>query len=151
VPAPLIPVTNAHALVYDAARGILDITTANGSVAQFNVKTQTLLPPVPIGMNLAGADITSDASALIISDQGGAPGGEVVYRLDLAQLRPVAFFAPLYQHSTGAWGLALGTNNLGLFDDSASSGGVQAQQINALTGQITWRQDAPGSLGQGVI
>jgi hypothetical protein len=151
VPANLIPVSGAHALVYDYGRGILDITTANGSVAQFNVKTQSLLPPVHVGMNLAGADLTTDASALIMADQGGPPGGEVVYRLDLNSLNPVAYFGPLFQQSTGAWGLTLGPNNVGLFDDSATAGGVQMQQINGLNGQITWRQDAPGSLGPGVI
>jgi sugar lactone lactonase YvrE len=71
----LIPVANRRDLVWDASRGILYITTGDGSVQRYDPATQTLLAPFRVGASPQGADITTTSSSTWPTASRGRPGG----------------------------------------------------------------------------
>jgi hypothetical protein len=149
-PSILIPVANHCDLVYDPVHNILDITTGNGYVQQYNLTTQTLLAPVYVGGNLAGADITADGSALFIADQQPVGGQAVLHRLDLNHGFVSNLAYPLFPGG-GGWSLALGPGTKGFVDEGGSGGSVPLLQFDVNTGFVQPRTDFLGSGGYGQI
>ena len=150
VPTVLIPIATPRDLVYDQARNILDVTTGNGALQRFSLTSQTPLPTVNVGLNLAGADITADGNTLVVADQG-INSAQVLDRVNLQSLQVSSLGFPTYSSSDPSWDLALGTGTKGLFDDSTSSAPIRLQQFDENSGALTFRQDAPGSKGKGLI
>ncbi len=152
LPSVLIPVTNHRDLVYDPTRNNLDITTTNGALQVFNLTTQTLQtqPVLYIGYNLGGADLAADGNTLLVADQGPA-NRQLVHRFNLQTYQESDFNFPPYAGSGAAWDLAMGPGTTGLFDDSSSAAAVRLEQFDDNSGALTFRTDAPGSKGPGLI
>jgi hypothetical protein len=150
VPANLIPVSGHRDLVYDGYRNVLDITASNGTLQQFNVMTQTLMPSTPLGASLTGADISADGNYLLVADQQAVNGQEVLHRINLSNGARTDFYYPSIP-GEGGWSLALGPSTKGLLDDIAQNNGPgPLRQFDAVTGARTFRNDSPGSAGGGV-
>jgi len=103
--SPLIPVTNHRDLVYDPYRNVLYITTSNGTVQQFNVMSQSLMPSLSVGTSLTSADITNDGSTLVVAEQQTTPGNmQVLHRLNLNTLTRSDLYYPTGPgKAAGAW------------------------------------------------
>ncbi len=152
VPSILIPVTNHRDLVYDPYRSALDITTSTGAVQPYSVMYQYLMPPVYIGGNLAGADITADGNTLVVAEQKTPTNQGVLHRLNLNYMAPNDLYYPLFPGEGGAYDLALGPGSTGFVDDtSLGSSPVPLHQFDVNTGFTTTRPDIPGSYGYGQI
>jgi hypothetical protein len=152
VPSTLIPVTGHRGLVYDGYRNVLDITTSNGTVQQFNVMTQSLSAPIPLGTNLAGADISNDGNYLLVAEQQTLGGQEVLHRFNLNTGARTDFYLPSGP-GEGGWSLALGLGTKGLLDDTVpNNSGGPMRYFDDVTGTQTFRNDVPtGGVGSGTI
>src|SRR5947207_1983140 len=82
-PSTLISVGGSQELVFDAARNRLYVTTTGGSVARYDVATNTLLPALAIGTLLNGADITPDNHYLYVAENQRGPTQGYFYKVDL--------------------------------------------------------------------
>jgi hypothetical protein len=144
-PVSLIPVTNRRALVYDAQRGLLYLTTDDGLVQRWDVNTQTLLAPWKVGASINGADITSDGQFLYTTEgvRGATQG--MVHKINLDDGTVTNLFWDLGFYEGGGWGLSIASNGKALVDSRfEGSGWVKLRQIDLATDTITIRDDAPG-------
>src|SRR5207237_9515620 len=85
-PDPLseLPIPDARGLVFDSFRNLLYVMTAHGTVERYDPITETLLAPLAIGVDLWGADLTADGSALYVAEAAAGPGGGILRKIDLA-------------------------------------------------------------------
>jgi hypothetical protein len=150
VPTILLPVSNHRDLVYDPVRNLLDITTTNGLVQQYSLKAQTLLQPLAVGGVLAGADISADGNSLVVADQG-FNNAQFLHRINLNTFQDSPIIWGPFSTSDPTWDVAMGPGTKGLFDDTSATVPVRVEQADINTGALTFRRDAPGSKGPGLI
>jgi hypothetical protein len=150
VPSTLIPISNSRDFVYDAARNMLDVTTANGALQMYNITVQTLQQPLSIGYNLAGADIAADGNTLVVADRG-ITGRQVLHVFNLQTFSEHDLSFPNYQNSSSTFDIALTNSSRGMFDETSSLNSVHVEMFDFNSGTYTWRQDAIGSKGRGLI
>jgi hypothetical protein len=145
-PSTLIPVANHRDLVYDATRNQLDITTSTGVVQRYDIGSQSLLAPLTVGTSLNGADITSDGSALYVTEGQTANGQGVLHRADLTSGAVTDLPYNLAFAEGGSFDIALGSAGKGLFDGRFNgSGWVPLRQVDLNTNNLSIRTDDPGS------
>jgi hypothetical protein len=145
-PVSLIPVTNHRDLVFDEARGLLYITTADGLVQRYDVASQTLLAPWRVGASLYGADITPGGSFLYTSEgvRGATQGMLHKVNLDDGTVTNLTYNLAFYEG--GTWAVAVAANGEALFDARfEGSGWVPLRQLDTATDTLTVRTDDPGS------
>jgi hypothetical protein len=152
VPSTLIPVANHRDLVYDPIRRLLDITTRNGAVMQYNPGTQAVYTLVNIGGSLNGADISPDGSTLYFAQQQTPNSVGMLFALNLN----TNSLAPLnYNPAAGEgapWDIAWASNGEGLFDGISNGANVvPLRQAAWPSNAVTIRTDDPGSGGSGKI
>jgi hypothetical protein len=151
-PVSLIPVTNHRDLVFDEARGLLYITTADGLVERYDVANQTLLAPWRVGASLYGADITADGSFLYTSEgvRGATQG--MLHKVNLGDGTVTNLTYNLAFYEGGTWAVAIAANGEALFDARfEGSGWVPLRQLDTATDALTVRTDDPGSGGGGQV
>ena len=152
VPSALIPVSNHRDLVYDPLRRVLDITTANGSILQWNPGTQAVTTLMNTPGTLNGADISPDGSTLYFTYQATSGSQSYLFALNLnsGQMAP-AGYGPV--SGEGApWDVALASNGKGLFDGISTTGApVPLRQVTLGSNAVSIRTDDPGSGGGGRI
>ncbi|MBI3463489.1 MAG: hypothetical protein HY000_10590 [Planctomycetes bacterium] len=69
--------------LFDPQRGILYITTAFGTIQRFDVASQMMLEPWQVGIDLHGADITTDFEHLYVAEGASGPEFGVVRKVSL--------------------------------------------------------------------
>jgi hypothetical protein len=118
-PAPIvIKVANGiFDMVYDTQRGVLCMTTGSGGVLRYQMSSQTFLPPLKIGGNLEGIDISADNGQLAIGDRNSGDGKVWVDDYDLATDKLVKIAGKV-----GSQGSLLG----GTFDAAFDANGLIA-------------------------
>jgi ribosomal protein L24E len=138
---PTIPVPNPRALIYDSARGLLYVTTADGLVQRYDPTSQTLLAPFHVGASLWGADITPDGAYLYTSEaQRGATQG-MVHRVNLNDGTVTNFTYNRAGGEGGTWDIAIANNGKALFTSRfEGSGSAPLHELDLATGTITNRQ-----------
>jgi sugar lactone lactonase YvrE len=139
----VIPVRNRRALVWDASRQLLYITTSDGYVQRYDPTSQALLAPFWVGASPSGMDITADGQYLYVADsQTGTTQGLVrKVNLDdgtvtnLAYNRNGAELAPQ--------DLAIAANGKAFFTTNYSGSGatVPLHQIDLATDTLSTRQN----------
>jgi hypothetical protein len=145
VPSTLIPVANHRDLVFDPMRGMLDITTSSGSVQQFSVNAQQLIPGIGISTSLNGADISPDGNFLYLADPLVSGGQDVLDKLDLNSLKVTKLLFNHVNGELGGWDVALGSAGKGLVSTMYNgTGSVPLRQLTLSTGVLTMRNDIPG-------
>jgi DNA-binding beta-propeller fold protein YncE len=139
----LIPVSHRRDLVWDAARGLLYLTTSDGSVQRYDPATQTLLAPFQVGASPEGADITPDGKYLYVTEgQAGATQGFVrKVNLDDGSVKNLAYDYRGAERSS--WDLAVAGNGQAFFttDYSGSGASVPLHQIDLATDTLSTRID----------
>jgi hypothetical protein len=127
----LIPVTDRDDIVYDPTRNLLYITTDSGAVQRYDVQTQTLLTPYSVGVNLNGADITTNGAFLYAGEeQTGATQG-IVRKVDLATGTRTNLFYDLGGLEGGVWDIAVMSNGKALVTTKFNgSGSVMLRRLD---------------------
>src|SRR5438874_8828860 len=82
-PSTLISVSGPQDLVFDSARNRLYITTTGGSVARYDVASNSLLSSAAVGTWLNGEDITPDNHYLYVAENQRGPTQGYFYKIDL--------------------------------------------------------------------
>lgn len=81
----LIPAASRADMVHDAKRGLVYVT--NGPyLLRYDLATSTLLPPITLGGNLMGADLSPDEDTLVVADTAGSSTDSWVYLVSLDSL-----------------------------------------------------------------
>jgi hypothetical protein len=153
VPSIFIPVTNHRDLVWDPYRSQLDITTSTGSVQVFNLNNMGFQPPLNVGGNLAGADISADGTTLLVAQQQVPTGQSVLHKFNLNTGQRTDLVYPTIPGESSAWDVALGAGSKGLVTQSSPNGSpTLLRQVDlASSNPVVGRPDAPGSAGGGRI
>jgi hypothetical protein len=145
VPSTLIPVANHRDLVFDAMRGLLDITTSSGVVQQFSVQAQQLVGGIGISRSLNGADISPDGNFLYLADPQTNGAQDVLDKLDLNSFALSKLTFNHVNGELGSWDIAFASGGKGLVSTMANgSGSVPLRQLTLSTGALTMRSDIPG-------
>jgi sugar lactone lactonase YvrE len=139
----LIPVSHRQDLIWDAARGLLYITTSDGSLQRYDPATQTLLAPFQVGASPEGADITLDGHYLYVteSQQGATQGFVRKVNLDDGTVTNLTY---AYRGAEkGSWDLAVAADGLAFFttDYSGSGAANPLHQIDLTTDALSTRMD----------
>lgn len=126
----LIPVANRKDLVYDPSRGLLYITTSSGKVERYDPLTQTLLAPLAVGTNLAGADITPDGGSLYVAETARGATQGFLRKVDLATGAISNLRYNVGGLEAGSFDVAIAANGKGFFTTNfEGSGSVQLRQF----------------------
>jgi hypothetical protein len=140
---PTIPVSGRRAQIYDGARGLLYITTADGLVQRYDPANQTLLAPFHVGASLWGADITPDGAFLYTSEgvRGATQG--MLHKVNLNDGSVTNLTYNLSFYEGGTWDIAIANNGKALFTSRfEGSGFLPLHELDLATGTITNRQTA---------
>jgi hypothetical protein len=139
-PTTVVPVVNHRGLVYDATRGLLYITTADGNIQRYDVANQALLAPFHVGPTLNTADITSDGQFLYAADPFSGTTEGLVHKVNLDTGAVTNLTYSLRSFETGSYDIALGPDGKGYFTTSIVPGageGEPLQQIDLATDTVT--------------
>mgnify|MGYP002623110063 FL=1 len=138
----LIPVPNRVRHVYDPRRDLVYISTSDGKIERFDIRSGQLLEAWDIGVNLGGLDLTQDLQHLYVAEsQTGTTQGFVrKVDLDTGELTNLR-----YDRSSlliGALDVAIADNNTALFTvDWDGSGFVPLYQIDLSTDTVSIHND----------
>ena len=104
-----IPAMNRVDMVHDPKRNILYITSGD-SVLQYELKTRQFLPPLVLGGDLRGIDISPDNNQLAVADAAGGNGRVCIHVVDLQTGKdsPAAFSAEFQE--SGTFSVAFGAD-----------------------------------------
>lgn len=78
----MIPAELGAEVVHDPFREVLYVSTGT-NVLRFHLPTKTLLPPIAVGQNLGGLDISPDGRRLVVANRTGTVESNLVYIVDL--------------------------------------------------------------------
>ena len=142
----LIPVTNHQDMVFDPTRELLYITTDDGKVERFDLKTQSLLSRIHVGDVLNGADITPDGTQLVVAEDVSGQDQGFVHLVDLTDNTVSTVAYTLDFGEIGAWDIAVGSNGSAFVTtDYGGSGWTSLRELDLTTGTFTARTDSLGS------
>ena len=141
-----IPLPERRDLVYDSSRGLLYITTSEGTVERYDVDSNTLLPPFEVGNSLFGADITPDHAFLYVAEGAVSETEGLVRKVDLANGSVTNISYTLEFSELGVWDVTIGNYGKGLVSTQRQgSGWVPLRELDLSTDSLAIREDAPGS------
>jgi hypothetical protein len=139
-PSTLISVGGAQDLVFDATRNRLYVTTTGGSVARYDVASNTVLSPVAAGTSLNGADITPDDHYLYAAENQVGPTQGYFYKIDLTDPSLGTTLVPynLGFYEGGAYDIAIGPAGIALTTTRfQGSGWVDSRLLDTTTDTFT--------------
>ena len=151
----VIPVGDRREHVFDARRNQLFISTARGAVERYDLSTESLLDPLPVGVSLMGIDVSADGRWLLVQESASTGTGGEYIKIDLDRLdRPGAPPAPAdyvtrirydnYSLESGGWDIARTARGTFLADGQfAGSGWVPVREIDPVADTAT----AVGAVG----
>ncbi len=152
-PSTLIPVTNYSDLVFDPGRDILYITTSAGQVQRWDVATQQQLSPWNVGTSLLGADITPDDSSLYVAEKTSSDSVGLFYQVNLNSGAVTDLPYNLASTDGGSYDIAIAANGKALVTTYLATGNADTplQQLDTATNTYSFRNDAPGAGGNGLV
>jgi hypothetical protein len=104
-----VPAMNRVDMVADPKRNILYITSGD-SVLQYQLDSKKFLPPLVLGGDLRGIDISPDTNLLAVADAAGGNGRVCIHLVDLRTGKdsPVTFTAAFQE--SGTFSVAFGAD-----------------------------------------
>lgn len=138
-----VPLDGIRDQVYDESRGILYVTTENGSLQRWEVASQSLLSSINhIAVSPSGLDVTVDGQYAYVGEGASAIGQGVVWKVDLQTGLKSPF---RYTYDFGERGVA----DIGISADGkafvttyyAGSGWTPLRSIDVPTGLVTTYRD----------
>lgn len=138
----LIPVTDRREHVFDPLRDRLYISTTRGVIERYDLATETLLEPLPVGTSLNGIDISSDSRWLVAQEATSTGAGGQYLKVDLnaidsGGLNSNYLTTILYaNYSLESGGYDIARTSRGTFAADgmfAGSGWVPVRDINPIT------------------
>lgn len=133
----LIPAADRKDMVHDAKRGIIYITDQD-KVLRYEVQTQTFLPPIILGGQLSGADLSPDGNTLAVADRSFSGGANWVHLVNLDSLATSKLTAPLGFYEGGTWTVTYAADGSLLATSMfQGSGGVPLRQFDPVSGTAT--------------
>lgn len=119
-----IPAMNRVDMVHDPKRNRLYITAA-GSVLQYQLDSKKFLPPLVLGGDLRGIDISPDNNLLAVADAAGGNGRIRIHVVDLqtGQDAPASFTAE--RQESGTYSVAFGADGQLWISSSMSGSGFE--------------------------
>jgi hypothetical protein len=138
----LIPVTDRREHVFDAKRNRLYISTSRGVIERYDLATETLLDPLPVGTNLYGIDISADGRWLVAQEGASTGTGGQYLKIDLnlvdAGAAPANYLTRIgyanYSLESGGWDIARTARGTFAADGRfAGSGWVPVRDIDPAT------------------
>lgn len=138
VAVTLITAQNRVDMVHDAQRGIVYVTDGT-DVLRYQTSTATLLPPLSLGGDLGGIDLSPDGNTLVVADRDGSATQAWVYlvALDSLTVRRVAV-SKSDSYEGGIFTAAYGAdNNVYTTSTFNGSGWVPLRQLVPATEQWT--------------
>ena len=139
-PSTLISVSGPQDLVFDAARNRLYITSTNGSVARYDVASNSLLSSAAVGTSLNGEDVTPDNHYLYVAENQVGPTQGYYYKIDLTDpnLASTLVAYNLGFYEGGAYDIAIGPNGTALTTSRfQGSGWVDSRLLDTTTDTFT--------------
>lgn len=139
----VIPLASRSDFVFDFTGNFLYISTTTGTVVPYNLNTNTLGTPFPLGGWLWGMDIARDNSYVLVAQNSVGVTQGTIHKLDLGTGVVTNFNYTLAPNERGAWDVAIGANGLALFTTQAigASASEPARQINLTTNVVSLRPD----------
>ena len=104
-----IPAPERADMVHDPKRNLLYIT-AGDSVLRYQLASKTFLPPLLLGGNLRGIDLSPDNDWLAVADGDGQDGRIGIYLVDLKTGTNSRATFPAESQESGAWSVAFGAD-----------------------------------------
>lgn len=142
-------VSQPRDIVFDEVRNVLYISTSAGMIERFALGTNQFLSPIPVGGAPHGMDITSDSSALYVTDTLLSGGNGVVHKINLNTLNVTNLTYSVGYSEDSSYDIAIGSEGLALVTGSYSgSSWVPLYVLDTSTDTITIR---PEVLGQSTI
>ncbi len=122
----LIPVTDRHDIVFDGTRDLLYITTNGGLVQRYDVVSKSLLAPFNVGVDLSGADLTTNGSFLYVGEETAGATQGIVRKVDLTAGTHTNIFYNLDGLEGGVWDIVIMSNGKGLVTTKFNGSGAVA-------------------------
>src|SRR2546421_1777004 len=138
----LIPVTDRREHVFDSQRNRLYISTARGVIERYDLASETLLDPLPVGTSLNGIDISNNNRWLMAQEATSTGTGGQYLKIDLDLLDSGGLQSSYltrigYTNSSlesGGWDVARTVRGTFAADGQfAGSGWVPVRDIDPLT------------------
>lgn len=124
--------------VYDDVRGIEYITTNDGFLERFDIRSQTLLDPIRVGVSLSGIDITEDGQFAYIAETSAGLSRNFIRKVNLDDGSVTNLTYPRGGLESGVFDLTILNNGKAYFTSGfAGSGGVSIREIELATDTIS--------------
>lgn len=132
-----IPAKDRADMVPDTKSNILYISAA-GSVLRYRLTTKQFLPPLALGGDLRGMDISPDNKTLAVADAAGGNGQILIHLVDLSTGtdKPVSFSAAMQE--SGTFAVAFGADGqVWISSSMRGSGFLPLRRYNPANGTFT--------------
>jgi hypothetical protein len=104
-----IPAASRVDMVHDPKRNLLYIS-AGDSVLRYQMDSQKFLPPLVLGGDLRGVDISPDNNLLAVADAAGGNGRVTLHLVDLQSGTDSPFNFPAQMQESGTYSVAFGAD-----------------------------------------
>jgi len=128
-----IPAPERVDMIHDPKRNLLYIT-AGDSVLRYQLASNAFLPPLVLGGNLRGLDLSPDGNCLAVADGDGHTGRIGIYLVDLNTGTNSRVTFPAQNLESGAYSIAFGADGAVWITTSLNgSGFVPLRKFNPAT------------------
>lgn len=119
----LIPVPTRSDHVYDPLRGLLCISTSEGTIERYDPGSNTMLPSWSIGASLSGVDVSPDGMFLYVGERHTTPSAGFVRKVNLDDGTKTNLAYPISGSQGGVKDIAIANNGKALFSISFNGSG----------------------------
>lgn len=136
--------SNHRDMVFDTQREILYISTSDGNIERYDLKSKMILSPFNVGTYLRGMDITPDFNTIYVTESQTNGGQGFLHKVDPDTGATTDIPYTLTSGEVGSWDINLGSHNKGLMTtEFAGSGTVPLREFDTTTDSFTIRTGLP--------
>lgn len=140
-----VPAPSRIDIAYDDIRGVLFVSNG-GELLRYQIASRTFLPPLVLGGNLSGLDVSPDGEVLAVADENFAGGENWIYLVSLADLtyQKISFPQQIQGGEAGTYSVAYGSDGSILITSQfQGEGNVPLRRLVPSTGSVTTLASIP--------